>query len=298
MKKRKLTKEGSKQVPWDDLNKEYASHKEIRDDIRKHPDKYSNIKNKAYSDLRKLCENSAVRYMRSGQKCKIHYWDFIACVGKKKEIDPSELPKELIKRGWKKIWSLKPFDEGEFCKYYAPGKLPKFGAIRKPSDKKIRFVEETIQAPLKVSNARAFLQTKCNVSNLSGWGWDEMMVALVFFRDTQDEGAEASSNGQGDEQTREQSNRDKPTGRGKLTDFIYRYVDLSEVPNKEKPNKIQSIKTIISKNLPNPVLPAQKPGQGHLYDFCQLHKKWPSFSEKSNAIPPLKVTKVPRKSQK
>ena len=182
MKKRKLTKEGSKQVPWDDLNKEYASHKEIRDDIRKHPDKYSNIKNKAYSDLRKLCENSAVRYMRSGQKCKIHYWDFIACVGKKKEIDPSELPKELIKRGWKKIWSLKPFDEGEFCKYYAPGKLPKFGAIRKPSDKKIKFVEETIQAPLKVPNVRTFLQAKCNIQNLSGWGWDEMMPALVRYR--------------------------------------------------------------------------------------------------------------------
>ena len=83
---------------------------------------------------------------------------------------------------------MKPFDEDCFHKYYAPGKMPKYGAIRRPSELQVNAVLRATGHDFLILPAlRVFLQIKCNAQNLSGWGWNEIMTALSYYQKSENE---------------------------------------------------------------------------------------------------------------
>lgn len=101
------------------------------------------------------------------------------------EKHTDELFDELCeKSGFREIWSLKPFDEGCLYDYYPPGKGPKFGETDPLPDSEIALIVELMggDCSFNLEHIRVFLQSKCNIQNLTGLTLREICIAFGRYR--------------------------------------------------------------------------------------------------------------------
>ena len=91
-----------------------------------------------------------------------------------------EIIKGCIENGFREIWSLYPFKEGEISSYYAPGQQPKYGATESITPEQQRDIEK-ILGPLTLPKLRVFLTENFNIADLNCLTWDELLLYFQRF---------------------------------------------------------------------------------------------------------------------
>ena len=90
---------------------------------------------------------------------------------------------EALKKNGKEYWYTYPFKVGKFNSFYLDGNRPPSNtSIRMPVEPEVlKRVSEIIGNKLTISNLRAFLNEKCNATDLDSLDWPTILELLRIY---------------------------------------------------------------------------------------------------------------------